>query len=122
MKAPKQYEVVVSFRGKDVSQVVTARSRSAARFDIYLDWSDACEISFRDFLRHVLSVRRTARRTPYDYIREHYGVAVEVGQPVTVNGERGIVGEPGTSRASMVTVFLDGVRHGLPVHPGEIQS
>lgn len=122
MKPPAQYEVNVDFRGKDVSKVVTARSRSAARFGVYRDWSDACPISFRDFLRRVRSVRRTDQVTPYDYAREHYGVDVGVGQRVMVNGKAGVVGEPRTSRASMVTVFFDGVGHGLPVHPGEIET
>nr|WP_278422955.1 hypothetical protein [Brucella anthropi]DAM62868.1 MAG TPA: hypothetical protein [Caudoviricetes sp.] len=41
------------------SKIVTARSRSAARYDVFLDVSDSSDISFREFLK-VSSVRAYA--------------------------------------------------------------
>lgn len=121
MKPPAQYEVTANFRGEDVSRVVSARSRSAARFGVYRDWSDVWEISFRDFLRHVRSVRRTGKRTPYDYIRERHGVHVEVGQRIAACGRQGYVVEPESSRDCYVRVLFDGVSDVRAVHPVEIQ-
>lgn len=120
----RQYEVTVTWDGEDHSSVHTARSPSAARYARYVDLADAWDgFTFREYLKMVKSVRLTDRRTPYDYIRERYGVEFAVGQRVSLAGGRsGIVAEPPSSnpRASYVYVVEDGHAHPRPWHPGEV--
>lgn len=125
MSDPRQYRVEAEDftrgNGSVVEHVVTARSRSAARYSVYLDVSDAWEMAFRKFLSLCRSVALTERATAYDYVREGYGVDVKVGQRVIGAGKPGVIGEPcgSNSRTNLVEVFFDDGSSG-PVHPTEI--
>ena len=126
MSNPRQYAVTISgsfFDGEDFEKIKTARSRSAARYDAFLDVVDAWEMTFRQFIDLVVSVRLTGRRTPYDYIRERYGVNAEVGQRVVAAGKPAVVAEPDGSnpRASYVWAMPDGDSRILPFHPSDIR-
>ncbi|MGW8136872.1 hypothetical protein ACWGNZ_14830 [Sphingomonas zeae] len=104
--------------------IVAARTRSAARYSCFLDWTDG---KFGDFLRHV-SVRRALPTAividPYDYVRRNYDRDIRHGTRVTITGEgpglegaKGTVIHPGRDSTSYAHVVLDGTKHAMTVHP-----
>lgn len=104
--------------------MVSARSRSAARFDRFRDWSDVRpDATFMDFLRGDVSVRLSPTPPPgYDYVKERYGLDVKVGDVVFYGNEWGTVAAPEHDRVSLVQVFLGGHPHSSPFHPGELSK
>ncbi|BCI69977.1 hypothetical protein SPKIRA_08070 [Sphingomonas paucimobilis] len=118
------FEVTVQPYG---SSVIAARSRSAAVYARFLDYTDAFDCTFRDFLR-LASVRRAGPTRPvgdpYAYVRRNYGVALDHGTRVTITGEgreledrAGTVIHPGRDHTAYAHVVLDGDDHPITVHP-----
>lgn len=102
----------------------SAATRSKARYQAWLSFSDTHECTFRDFQRitEVWSCPVPAI-DGYDYIRRAYGVDVTVGQRVQIRNEgpgyNGLEGEviyPGPS-TQYVQVCLDGRDYPVNVHP-----
>ncbi|MFN3675440.1 MAG: hypothetical protein ACK4TC_05620 [Sphingomonas pseudosanguinis] len=104
--------------------IVAARSRSAARYSAFLDWTDG---KFGDFLRRV-SIRRALPTCivvdPYDYVRRNYGRDIRHGTRVTITGEgpglegaKGTVIHPGRDSTAYAHVVLDGANHAVTIHP-----
>jgi hypothetical protein len=54
---PKVYEIALDYDGERFSRRVPAKSRSAAKYDYWLRVSDTSDVSFRDFLACIQSVR-----------------------------------------------------------------
>ncbi|RSU58597.1 hypothetical protein BRX36_20250 [Sphingomonas sp. S-NIH.Pt1_0416] len=118
------FEVTVQPYG---SSVIAARSRSAAVYARFLDYTDAFNCSFRDFLR-VVSVRRASPAypvgDPYAYVRRNYDRDLRHGTRVTITGEgadlegrAGTVIHPGRDHTAYAHVVLDGDDHSITVHP-----
>ncbi|WP_267433825.1 hypothetical protein [Sphingomonas sp. GM_Shp_1] len=118
------FEVTVQPYG---SSVIAARSRSAAVYARFLDYADAFDCTFRDFLR-LVSVRcagpTRAVGDPYAYVRRNYGVDLHHGTRVTIEGEGaelegrpGTVIHPGRDHTAYAHVVLDGDDHSITVHP-----
>ena len=118
------FEVTVQPYG---SSVIAARSRSAAVYARFLDYTDAFDCTFREFLR-VVSVRRAGPTRPvgdpYAYVRRNYGVDLDHGTRVTITGEGpelegrpGTVIHPGRDHTAYAHVVLDGDDHSIAVHP-----
>ena len=125
MKPVKRYEVTVDYGDAvDKTTIYSARTPGGARYLAFLNFSDVCpDLSFRDFLSTVLSVRlASSAPMSYDYVREHYRVDVKAGQRVMAAGKPGIVAEPDARRTSMVEVYLDGVNASGYFHPSEIET
>ena len=122
------YDVAVRWSdGKDVVSTVSARSRGAARMDVWR--GDVYgHMPFPEF-RRISSVR--VRSAPidvdgYDYVRRYYKIDVRTGQRVTVqgccetlDGKLGTVTYPG-STTSRVHILFDHHRHEVQVHPSEV--
>lgn len=118
------FEVTVHLYG---TSVIAARSRSAAVYARFLDYTDAFDCTFRDFLR-VVSARRAGPThpvgDPYAYVRWNYGVDLRHGTRVTLTGEgsalegrAGTIIHPGRDHTAYAHVVLDGDNHSITVHP-----
>lgn len=118
------FEVTVQPYG---SSVIAARTRSAAVYARFLDYTDAFDCTFRDFLGIVLVRRAGPTRPvcdPYAYVRRNYGVGLDHGTRVTITGEgpelegrAGTVIHPGRDHTAYAHVVLDGDDHSITVHP-----
>ncbi|WP_294275809.1 hypothetical protein [uncultured Sphingomonas sp.] len=107
--------------------IVAARSRSAARYSCFLDWSEG---KFGDFVRR--STVRLAQPAslvidPYDYVRRNYGRDIRHGTRVSITGEgrdlegaKGTVIHPGRESTAHAHVVIDGSDHAIIVHPYSI--
>lgn len=121
------YEVSVLWsNGERVVSTVSARSRGAARMDVWRG-DVYSSLPFPEF-RRISSVRVRSGRLEvdgYEYVRRTYGVEVRTGQRVTVrdcgafDGKLGTVTYPG-STASRVHVLFDHLRHDVQVHPADV--
>ena len=118
------FEVTVQPYG---SSIIAARSRSAAVYARFLDYTDAFDCTFRDFLR-VVSARRAGPTRlvgdPYAYVRRNYDRDLRHGTRVTITGEgpdlegrAGTVIHPGRDHTAYAYVVLDGDDHSITVHP-----
>jgi hypothetical protein len=122
------FEVRYFWPGHDrqCADVVSARSRSGARYAVWLNVADVVsDWKFGDFLRETdPRATRSPRRPPaYDYVAEHYGVRVSAGDAVKLPDKgTGIVAAPRHSRECYVYAFVDGIERGgaLPFHPSEV--
>lgn len=109
----------------------TARSRSAARFDVFRSYSECWDVSFRDFLRvcrvRTITARLNASADGYQYVRSAYGVDPTIGQRVTLknegpsSGKQGTVLYPNKASTAYVHVILDGEKHPVVVHPLNVE-
>ena len=110
--------------------LTAARSRGAAVYSRFLDFTDAFPCSFREFLGQV-SVWRSkapAPSLPYDYVRRNYGIDVSHGTRVELqneglglDGRRGTVTLPDGASTAHIHVVLDGERHASIVHPFSVK-
>jgi hypothetical protein len=116
------YEVSIEGFG---ASVLSARSRGAAIYSRYLDFTDAYDVSFRTFLGCARArVVPGAWPDPYEYVRHYYGVDVRHGKRVAIRdegadleGRQGTVVHPGRDSTAYVYVVLDGDEHASIVHP-----
>lgn len=113
--------------GKDVVSTVSARSRGAARMDVWR--GDVYgHMPFPDF-RRISTVRVLSKPLAidgYEYVRRYYEVEVRTGQRVTVrdcggslDGKLGTVVYPGSSTAH-VHILFDHYRHSVQAHPFDV--
>jgi hypothetical protein len=105
--------------------VRTGTSAAKARYDCFLDLSDAwSDLRFGDFLRRSrVRVCPTPENDGYGYIRRAYGVDVRPGDRVTITregpdleGKGATVVYPGQSTA-YVKLVIDGEKRISNVHP-----
>jgi hypothetical protein len=106
---------------------VSARSRGAALYDKWIDFSDVWpDCTFRQWL-DLARVRRAEHAIgpdAYDYVRRNYCRDICHGTRVTITGEgrdlegrAGTVVHPGRTSTSYAHVVLDGDEHAIIVHP-----
>lgn len=116
------YDVTVDGFG---TSTLSARSRGAALYSRFLDFTDAYDCTFRDFLRIAkVAVGGRPMIDPYEYIRGYYGVDIRHGTRVTITGEgcdlegkAGTVVHPGRDSTAHAHVVIDEYDHAIIVHP-----
>lgn len=124
------YAVTLRTGPHPYDKILSARSRSQARYLAYLDiadlWSD---LPFKKFLYLVDGVRLALIQVPaplsdgYEYVRRHYGLNIRIGQRVRLkkSGQQGVVTYPGSASSQYVYVGIDGYAAPVPVHPHYIE-
>ncbi len=119
--APRNYDVTIEGWGNTSTYTVTAATRAAARYSVWADLEETInDVSFGDFLRKWVRSVRVSRKepTPYDYVRERYGVHVAVGDRVFIRGGgTGTVAEPPASNPRASHVYVATTGRPQPYHP-----
>lgn len=106
---PRQYAVGIEIWNQSAELLVTARSRSGAKYAAWLEVSEPTGVEFGRFAREcVQSVRLSGRRTAYDYVRLTYGIDVAAGDRVRCRcrEEVGVVAEPPGSNPHTNYVYV----------------
>lgn len=122
------YEVTVAYEGYSATATYSARSRSAAIYQAFLNYSDAWTITFRWFL-DVARARRveTCADDGYGYVRRAYGVDPKIGDIIELlnegdwSGRRGQIVHPGSRSTAHVHVAFEGIDYALRCHPNNIR-
>ncbi len=106
---------------------VSARSRSAARYQAFLDMDSSQHFGY---MCKFISVRKRNSPPPndgYDYVRKAYKIApFKIGDRCRLKdegswtGREGVIVYPGTSTAH-IHVFIDGEKHISHVHPFSVE-
>jgi hypothetical protein len=96
----------------------SARTPGGAKYQVWLEVADIFpDWTFRDFLKEMNpKISAVPPKGRYDYVRERYGLEVNVGQRV----REGVVAEPRNDRSSYVYVIPDAGGAPLPFHPEDI--
>ena len=119
------YDVTIDFNGQAVTHTYVAATPGKARASAWSAYLSAYDISFKDFLKTVRSVRKQdrPRSDGYDYVARAYGKRFMVGDRVRYNegegrlaGTEGVVVYPGQSTAH-VHVVTDERDFAVIVHP-----
>lgn len=128
LKPMKLWEVVCTCDGKSSTSLVNARTRSGARYALFMDLD--MSIKFTEFLKWYCPRPRLRATAPeqdgYAYVRRVYGLSPHIGQRARLKnegdwtGKEGVVLYPGTSSAH-VHILLDGQKHASICHPHSVE-